>query len=308
MSVTQKVLVIAGPTASGKSGLAVSVAQAAGGVVINADSLQIYEDLPLLTAQPDAAERAAAPHFLYGFAAPGDRYSAARWRDAAQEAVTAAHAAGQLPVVVGGTGFYIDALLRGLSPIPAVPPAARAQAQAFCDSQGTAALYDLLCAEDPQAQALDAHNPQRLVRAYEVLLHTGKPISWWQQQPRSGAPAGWDVTLVVLAPARETIRSRSDRRIRQMLDSGLIEEVAGFARKIEQGQAPADAPLTHACGYAPLAAHVAGDMTLEAALELMRIDTHQYAKRQQTWFRNQMPHALRQEAPDASALLALLRA
>lgn len=282
-------VIIGGPTAGGKSALALAIARAHNGCIINADALQIYDDLPILTAQPDAADRAVAPHLLYGTAHPGDRYNAARWRDAALAAISACHAAGQLPVITGGTGFYIAALLQGLSPIPEVVAEHRAAAQAAWEALGTQGLYDLLQRHDAAAAArLEAANPRRLIRAYEVLLQTGQTLAHWQDVPREGPPADIRFYSIVVSPRREVLHARCAARMALMEQAGMIDEVAAFAARIESGEVAGDAPLTHACGYRPLAAYLAGEMSKDHALELMLADTRQYAKRQQTWFKNQL--------------------
>lgn len=282
-------VIIGGPTAGGKSALALAIAQAHNGCIINADALQIYDDLPILTAQPDAQDHAAAPHLLYGTAHPDDRYSAARWRYAALAAIGACHAAGQLPVITGGTGFYISALLQGLSPIPEVTPENRAAAQAAWEDLGTQGLFDLLQKHDAAAAArLEAENPRRLIRAYEVLLQTGQTLAHWQDVPREGPPADMRFYTIVVSPERGALHARCAARMGLMEKAGMFDEVAAFAARIARGDVAPDAPLTHACGYAPLAAFLRGGMTKDKALELMLADTRQYAKRQQTWFKNQL--------------------
>ena len=284
----QRAVVIGGPTASGKSSLAVSLAAAYNGVVINADSLQIYDALPILTAQPSAAERSAVPHALYGVVHPDAAMTAQSWRLAAVTAMESAAHENRLPIIVGGTGFYINTLLQGMSPLPEIPATARAAAEAIYHEEGLAALHARLMAADPLGTArLDAQNPQRLIRAYEVLLHTGKPISYWQAQPRQGPPSGWQFLTIALLPPREILQHNCAARIDTMVAQGALDEIAAFNARLAHGEISATAPVTHACGYAPLSAHLRGEMSLDESLTAMLIDTRQYARRQDTWFRRQ---------------------
>ena len=301
------VVIIGGPTASGKSSLAVALARTYDGTVINADSLQIYRDLGILTAQPSPDDLALAPHDLYAIADANDRYDAMRWRESAVTAIAASHAKSRLPVIVGGTGFYLKALLEGMSPIPEIDATWRHQAQDFYDTHGLAALADEVRRLDPHgAASIDTDNPQRLMRSYEVALATGKPLSYWQAQPKTGAPEGLRFFTIVIDPPREHLHRNAQLRIGQMQDAGMDVQVADFKNRIARGEVDADAPLTHACGYRPLADYIDGLCTREQALELMLIDTRQYAKRQQTWFKNQITGDLRiADAKDTAAIAAV---
>lgn len=284
-----RVFIVGGPTASGKSALALALAEKCGGEVINADSLQLFDGLPLLTAQPSDTEKATAPHHLYAGLKPDDKTSAADWRNKAVASISDILSRGRVPIVVGGTGFYLMALTEGLSPVPETPPAARQQAQDFLAAQGIDALYAEIKRIDPTgAVLLDAQNPRRLVRAYEVYLATGKPLSYWQQQPRDKPPADWSFMNVVIDPPREVLHQRCDRRFLQMIDQGVLNEVKPAAASL-----PADAALRHACGFNALCEHLDGRLSLKEAIDLAQADTRQYAKRQSTWFRNQMGGALR---------------
>lgn len=304
---TLPVVIIGGPTASGKSSLAVALARQYNGTVINADSLQIYRELGILTAQPSADDLAQAPHDLYAIANANDRFDAMRWRDTAVTAITASHAEKRLPVIVGGTGFYLKALLEGMSPIPSIDPTLRQQAQAFYDTHGIDGLADEVRRIDPQGAAqIDTSNPQRLMRSLEVYLATGKPLSYWQAQPKSGAPDGLRFFTIILDPAREDLHRNAEKRIGLMESAGMDAQVAAFKDRIAKGEVDADAPLTHACGYRPLADYMDGLCTRAQALEAMLIDTRQYAKRQQTWFKNQMTGDLRiSTAADDAAMAAV---
>ena len=301
------VVIVGGPTASGKSSLAVALARRFDATVINADSLQIYRDLGTLTAQPSADDLAQAPHDLYAFAAADDRYDAMRWRAAAIDAIARSHAQSRLPVIAGGTGFYLNALLEGLSPIPPIDAQFRAQAQAFFDMHGIGALADEIRRVDPAgARQIDTTNPQRLMRSYEVFLATGQPLSYWQAQPKSGAPKDLRFFTIVIDPPREDLHRNASLRIAHMQSAGMEDEVAAFKHRIERGEVAPDAPLTHACGYHPLADFIDGRCTREQALEAMLVDTRQYAKRQSTWFRNQIaPNTRMTSAQDGDILPVL---
>ena len=298
----QKVLVIGGPTASGKSGLALSAALKYDGVIINADSMQLYGGLGILTAQPSAADRAAAPHVLYGTLAPADICSAARFSRLALAEIDAAINAGKLPVVTGGTGFYLKALLKGLSPIPSVPDDIRQHLIKRQQVIGTAALYAEFAAKDPaMAGKIDRDNPQRIIRAYEVLLATGKSLGEWQALPPEPPPPHLDFILATLLPPRAALYAQCDARFGQMLAAGALEEVREFGRT-----ATPEMPLVKALGYPELTSHLAGNISLTGAITLAQNATRQYAKRQVTWLRHQLVADVTLEKPDVSGLAALI--
>ncbi len=301
---SRQVFIVGGPTASGKSALALALAEKLGGEIINADSLQLYDGLPLLTAQPSAAEKSSAPHHLYACLGIDDKTSAADWRNKAAGAITDILSRGRTPIVVGGTGFYLMALMEGLSPIPAITPDARQQAQHFLDTHGTEGLFAEIKRLDPQgAPLLDAHNPRRLVRAYEVYLGTGKPLSYWQQQPRETPPAEWQFVKTVIDPPRDVLHARCDGRFLQMVDHGVLDEVKNIMDVL-----PPDAALSHACGFSALCDHLRGSISFDEAISLSQADTRQYAKRQATWFRNQMGDAVRVKGADSKDIQAVLSA
>lgn len=284
--------IIGGPTASGKSALALERAAEFDGVIINADSMQIYDALPLLSAQPGAVDRAAAPHRLYGFLAPNEVCSATQWRALAFKEIERALEAGKRPVIVGGTGFYIAALLYGLSPIPDVAPEIRADAMAFLHERGSHAIHDILRDQDPvMAARLHPNDSQRLVRAWEVLLATGQSLSVWQNAPRETPPGHWRFHVTLALPERERLRARCDTRFDWMMDHGALAEVRDFAARIDAGAVPESAPITHALGFHPLRAHLRGQLDLEEAVARAKAETRQYAKRQVTWFRHQITPA-----------------
>lgn len=281
--------ILAGPTASGKSARALEIARERDGVVINADSLQLYDALPILTARPSAQERVSVPHALYGVLPPSEACSAARWRALAGAEIAAAHAAGRLPIVCGGTGFYIEALCEGFSPIPPVPAEVRARAVALQQTMGNPAFHAFLAGRDPESgRRLHPHDTQRLVRAFEVLEHTGQPLAFWQAQPRQGPPEGWRFTLEILMPERAVLYRRCEARFAAMMAAGALAEAAAFDDLIRCGALASDCPPTHALGFRPLQAHLRGVLSREEAVDAACRETRQYAKRQCTWLRGRL--------------------
>lgn len=300
----QKVLVIGGPTASGKSGLALSVAKAANGAVINADSIQLYDGLHTLTAQPPQDDRDAAPHLLYGCLAPDDTCSAARWRDMALETIENTLERGMLPIIAGGTGFYIRTLVQGISPMPAVPAEIREKAMARQKELGNPAFHAELAARDPETAAkLHPFNTQRLVRAAEVLEATGKGIAEWQKLPPLPPPAHIEFVIAALLPPRDVLYGRCDERFGLMLKAGALEEVAAFRKTAKPQWA-----LSKAIGYPELCSHLDGKISLTDAIALARQSTRQYAKRQVTWFRHQLKPDIVLADTDARRLTDVLGA
>jgi tRNA dimethylallyltransferase len=282
---TARAILIAGPTASGKSALALALAERYGGVVINADSMQVYRELRILTARPSPEEEARVPHALYGFIPACEAYSVGRYMADAARAIAAARVAGRVPVVVGGTGLYFTALLEGLSPIPSVPEAIRARWRAEARRLGAAALHRLLSERDPcMAARLRPTDPQRLVRALEVLEATGRSLADWQQIPGEPLLAAETAIRLVVSPDRTELYRRSDTRFDAMLERGALEEVAALRALALDPKLPAMTAL----GVAPLLALLAGELTLDAAAAQAKADTRRYAKRQLTWLRRNM--------------------
>lgn len=285
----QTVHVIAGPTASGKSAHALTLAEKIGGVIINADSLQLYNGLPTLTAQPSAADKALVPHLLYGITPPDITLTAMDWRKMALAALETVTEDGKVPIIVGGTGFYIKTLMEGLSPIPEIPNEVRILSEDLMDQLGIQAFFEQLKTLDPVlCEKIDPQNRRRLVRAYEVIAHTGKPMSYWQSFPPVGAPNQYDFQVQIISPDRDTLYDRCNARFDIMVAGGVVEEVRHFDDLIMAGKAPFDCALTHALGFQPLQSHVRGEMDLETAVILSKNETRHYAKRQTTWFKNQM--------------------
>lgn len=283
------VVVIAGATASGKSALALALAAEVGGTIINADSMQIYRDLPILTAQPDAASMRAVPHRLYGILALDDPATAGRWAALAAREIEAAWGAGRPPFLVGGTGLYLRALLEGFAPIPEIDPAHRAAAQALLAELGAAGLHARLQERDPETAAkLRPTDSQRLMRAWEVFAATGKPLAWWQAQP-STPPVPVEALSLVTAPARDQLYAACDDRLITMVARGAVDEVA--AARLAHPGADQEQAGFKALGYRELARHLDGALSLEAAVTAAQQATRNYAKRQGTWFRRQLPSA-----------------
>ena len=285
------ILVIAGPTASGKSALAADLAQRLGGVVINADSMQVYRDLPVLTAQPGPALRARAPHRLYGLLDGAAPCSAGRWRAMALAEIDKARRDGALPILAGGSGLYLRALLRGLAPVPGIPAGLRQEAVRLHAEEGAALFHARLAARDPESAAqIPPGDTQRAIRAYEVLEATGRSLASWQSERHEGF--GGPAAVLVLAPPREALYEACNARFDEMMAAGALEEAA---RLLGRGLDPG-LPVMKAVGVRRLADHLAGRTTLERATALGRQDTRRYAKRQTTWFRRQVPEAARLES------------
>ena len=279
------VILIAGPTASGKSALAHALAERLSGTVINADSMQVYRELRILTARPSEAETAAVPYRLYGHVPGHEAYSAARYADEARSAIAEAQAAGRIPVVVGGTGLYFKALLEGLSPIPPIPPDIRTRWRDAAAEQGAAALHAVLAKRDPvMAARLRPSDPQRIVRALEVLEATGISLATWQEMPGEPVIQLDEALPLVVSPPREVLRQRIDARFDAMIEEGATEEVRALARL---GLDP-DLPLMRALGVRPLMDMLAGRVSAIEAVEGAKAETRQYAKRQVTWLRSNM--------------------
>lgn len=279
-------VLIAGPTASGKSALAARIAARQGRVVVNADALQVFECWRVLSARPGPEELAAAPHLLFGHRPATAHYSAGDWLREVKQLMQAHRA----PVIVGGTGLYFSALTEGLAEIPPVPPAIRAEAEARLAARGCAALAAELDAES--RARLDTANPVRVLRAWEVLHATGHGIAAWHAAtPPPLLPAG-NATTLVLAPDRDALAARIDARFDAMIAEGALEEVRAAGAWWDTAL-----PAARAIGAAELMAHLRGETTLEAATAAAKTATHRYTKRQRTWFRNRLGNWRRVAGP-----------
>jgi len=277
-----RAVLIAGPTASGKSALALALAERTGGVVINADSMQVYRDLRVLSARPSVEEEARAPHLLYGHVDGAQDYSVAHWLEDVRRVL--GELDGRLPILIGGTGLYFKALTKGLSPIPSIPDAVRQRVRALSDDAD--ALHARLTSLDPEtALRLRPSDTQRLMRAMEVFEATGKPLARWQDE-RTEPPVlpANDALKIFLATDRPLLRERIARRFHIMMEQGALDEV----RALDARGLQADRAILKAHGVPWLRRHLAGELTLEQAIEGGILDTRQYAKRQDTWFRHQL--------------------
>lgn len=275
--------VVAGTTASGKSALALALARRVDGVVVNADSVQLYRSLPLLTAQPSARDRREVPHLLYGILGDHERCSVAGWLDLAADAIGAVQP--RLAIVTGGTGFYLEALMRGIADIPATPPALRQATDARMARLGREAFADALGERDPVLKAAGLPvDRQRLMRAWEVLELTGRSIrSFGAERVRPALPPFRGGVALVPSPAATA--ARISRRLEAMLDAGALDELRSWRADPEW----ASSPLAKADGVLELGAHLDGDTSLEAALEATCVKVRRYAKRQRTWLRHRLP-------------------
>ncbi len=281
-----RAILIAGPTASGKSAVALDLAQRFGGAIINADSMQVYRELAVLTARPSPAEMLRAPHRLYGTVPASEPYSVGRFVEDAARAVSEAAADERMPVLVGGTGLYFKALTEGLAAVPDVPPEIRAHWRAEAERIGTAGIYRELEARDPvMAARLRPSDPQRILRALEVIDATAISLAEWQEGATAApvlAPEG--LLKLVIAPEREALYAAIDARFDRMIEQGAIEEVRGL---LEQSLDP-NLPAMRAHGVRELAAYLSGGSSLAAAIEKSKTESRRYAKRQMTWARRFM--------------------
>jgi tRNA dimethylallyltransferase len=269
-------VLVAGPTASGKSALALALAGRLGGTVINADAMQCYRELRVVTARPSPEDEALAPHRLYGVRAAAEPANAAWWRQAALAELGACEA----PILCGGTGMYFSALINGIAEIPGPGLQARDEARRLLEELGAPGLHALLDAET--AARLKPNDSQRIARAYEVLLGTGKGLAHWQAQPMARLE-GWRVRMILLDPPREALREAIATRFAAMLEAGAVDEVRDL---LNLGLDPA-LPLLRAHGVPEIGAYLRGKVSLEMAAEQAVLATHQYTKRQMTWFRHQ---------------------
>lgn len=298
-----RVILIAGPTASGKSALALAVAEELGGIIVNADSMQVYRDLRVITARPSLEEEVRIPHRLYGHVDAAENYSVGRWCRDVSDVLKDAN--GRVTVVVGGTGLYFKALTSGLAAIPAIPAGIRDQVRGRIVREGAPALHaELMKLDAATARRLTVNDRSRISRALEVVLATGRPLSDWH---REGLPPLVDpnraVKVFVTCERAELVR-RIEKRFAAMIGAGAIDEVRALAaRKLDPSR-----PAMKAHGVPWLIRHFDGEMPLDEAAAGAVMDTRRYAKRQITWFRNQMPGWTASAAPDAVAAILDLAA
>ncbi len=274
---------IAGPTASGKSAAALALGVQTGGVIVNADAMQVYQGLRIITARPSEADEARVPHRLYGVLEPSERCSAGRWARMAADEIAAIHASGKPAIVVGGTGLYFKALLEGLSPIPDTPPAVRDAARARREALGAAAFRDEVIARDPGMAHLPEGDAQRLMRAWEVFEASSKTLTYFQGLPRTPL-VSVEPQKAILAPPRDKLYAQCNQRAEAMFAQGGIEEVeALLARRLDP-----QLPVMKTLGVQEIAAYLSGAQSSEEALGALQQNTRRLAKRQMTWLRHQM--------------------
>jgi tRNA dimethylallyltransferase len=279
-------VVIGGTTASGKSALALRLAEATRGVIVNADSMQLYRDLRVLTARPTPADEARAPHRLYGVLGAGETGSVGRWLDLVEPVLAEAFGAGRTAIVVGGTGLYLEALLEGLAPVPEIPPELRLRLRVMATSLSPPELHCRLAARDPvMAARLRPSDPQRILRALEVIEATGRSLADWQAMRRRRITLPARRHGVALLMSAAMLAPRIEARLRAMLAAGALDEVrALLARGL-----PSDSPVMKATGVPELRAHLEGRATLDEAVAETALRTRQFARRQRTFFRHRLP-------------------
>jgi len=310
--ITPDAILLAGPTTSGKSALALALAEALGGTILNADSMQVYRDLRIITARPSPADEARVPHLLYGHVDAAENYSVGRWCVDAQAAIAETRRAGRLPILVGGTGLYFKAFTQGLAVVPPVPASVRAQVRARLAADGVAPLYAELQQRDPSTAArLMPGDRSRIARALEVVLATGRSLSDWHSEGMPHSASKTRVNALVPIDAARTLKlfldveraelyRRIDARFNAMLAGGALDEVGALAkRKLDPAL-----PAMKAHGVPWLIRHLNGEIALGEADEGGKRDTRRYTKRQATWFRNQLPDFTWIKPDDALAFVS----
>lgn len=291
---TRRAIVIAGPTASGKSALALRLAEELGGAVINADSMQVYADLRILTARPTDVDMVRVPHRLFGHVDAADTYSVGRWLQDVRDALRDTSCEGCLPIFVGGSGLYLKALTQGLSAIPAIPPDIRQRIRAEAEGRTAQDLHAQLQQADPvMASRLRPTDPQRIIRALEIMSATGCSLSSYQERRETPIVSGWQVTSAVLAPDRPALNAAIARRADDMMRTGALAEV----QRLQLRTLDPALPAMRALGVPPLLAQLRGDLTEAEAIDQVKLSTRRYAKRQVTFARHNLPR-FREVAPD----------
>ncbi len=280
---TSKIIVIAGPTASGKSGLALDIAKQTNGVVINADSMQVYKDIPILAASPTNNDLNTAPHKLYGIYDASYRGNVVEWLNLCQNEITNARNNGQTPIIVGGTGLYIESLTKGVTPIPETKEEIRKQVEKMLEKDGLEKLYDYLSTIDIDTyNRLSPNDTTRIKRAVEIYLDTSKPLSYWHKLPLKTIYNKEEFVLIYIKPQRQDLDTRSRARFDIMVNNGALDEVKALLTK----NLSDDLPAMRALGVQELKLYLENKCTLDEAIELAKLHTRQYAKRQTTWFNN----------------------
>jgi tRNA dimethylallyltransferase len=285
-SSVSQIILIAGPTASGKSALALALAAKLGGVIINADSMQVYRDLRIITARPSADEEKRAPHRLYGHVDAAENYSVGRWFGEATQALKDAHSHGQPAIVAGGTGLYFSTLTRGIAAVPPIPAEIRREVRDRLAAEGVAALHAELTRRDPATAArLKPGDRARITRALEVVLATGRSLTEWHADNTPARVDLADAAKVFLMPKRDELGMQIDARFDAMMTAGALAEVRALAAR----NLDPNLPAMKAHGVPWLIRHLKGEIPIAEAIEQSKRDTRRYTKRQATWFRNQLP-------------------
>ena len=285
MAALKPAVIIAGPTASGKTACALALATEFNGTIINADAQQLYRELSILTDRPGPEQLARVPHRLFGVLAASDPCSAGRWRELALAEMNAASEAGRLPILVGGTGLYLKALMSGLSSIPPVPPEIRGETTTLYERLGHEQFQAELARLDPGMSDMP-RDKQRLIRAYEVVVATGKPLRLWQQESGDESPPAFRFAVLLFDPPRDVLYAAIERRFDRMTERGGLDE----ARKILALNLDPSLPAMKAVGLKELISHLKGEMSWAEAITKAKQSSRNYAKRQVTWFRHQLPH------------------
>lgn len=280
-----KVVVIAGPTASGKSQMAIDLALALNGVVINADSMQVYKDMPIVSAAPTAEDKAKVEHRLFEIYEPTFRGNVVDWLKRAVAEIRSVWREGKMPIVVGGTGLYIENLIKGTTPIPETPSDIRESVQKMVDQEGSDVLFEALKKVDPiSAQKLNSKDISRTKRAYEVYLHTKKPISLWHKEPLVPYLPEAKYFVIKICPSVQELDERSYKRFDQMVENGVISEVEALCRR----KIDLNLPAMKALGVPEIVEYIQGKVNIYQAVQNAKLHTRQYAKRQRTWFKNRL--------------------
>lgn len=292
------IIILAGPTASGKSALAMEMAKTLDVVIINADSKQVYREIPLITAQPSPEEQALVPHRLYGHISVAQHYTVSEWVADAVKTINKTRAEGKIPLLVGGTGMYLNALMKGFSDVPKNDPVLFADACALLEKIGNDAFHQKL---DPDMAAkLHPGDTQRMIRAYTVWQQTGKSLAWWQAQKKPVIFPAKDFLCFFLNRPREEVYEDCNRRFEKMVDTGIIDEVkALISLKLDP-----HLPAVKGHGVPEIFAYLSGEMTLEQAITQAQRNTRHYIKRQYTWFTHQMPEVKKIQADDIKEIVA----
>ncbi len=275
-----KIYSIVGPTASGKSNLALVLAEKINGEIVNADSMQVYSVLPILSAHPDMSALKRIPHHLYGYLAPLSQEDVVSWCKKAADMCRDLYKKNKIPILVGGSGLYIKTLINGIAPIPPIPQCVRQSVQRTLDERGLKELYKILKARDPDI-TIDPNNPMRVMRALEVVTHTQKPLSHWKKMHQTSFLDA-NTTVIYLKPARHILHQRIHQRTLWMLNHGAIDEVKSFPVPLHESG------ILKTIGYKEISCHLEGKSTYDEMMKKIVIKTRQYAKRQETWFNNQL--------------------